>query len=242
MTEKTEDLIAEARLAACSECSEEGTSPAMRCDGDLIRRLADALEAAEARLAALTTPQEPESAHVGVERDTEMGGVACSECGWHLAGVDTHSGARSLEQNQREHDEHFAAPQEGEARELAALRRVWKAMGCAQNPDDFKSTVRDAMWDQIVAGCESHAANDTRIYRENQSLLAELLELKARAAAPEPEWEYGCRSSAHHEPVTFVIGLDVDEPQDHGFDCPSPALVRRRKAGLWETLTVGGEN
>lgn len=42
-------LIAEARLAECSECSEEGTSPEMRCDGDLIRRLADALEAAEQR-------------------------------------------------------------------------------------------------------------------------------------------------------------------------------------------------
>ena len=45
------DLIAEGRLAECSECSEEGTSPSMRCDGDLIRRLTDALESA-ARMGA----------------------------------------------------------------------------------------------------------------------------------------------------------------------------------------------
>lgn len=75
----------------------------------------------------------------------------------------------------------------GDARETSALRRVWKAMGCAPNPDDFRQTVRDAMWDQVVADCEAHAANDTRVYRENQSLLAELLELKARDIAGEIE-------------------------------------------------------
>lgn len=46
-----EALIAEARLAECSECSEEGTSTATRCDGDIIRRLANALEAADQRAA-----------------------------------------------------------------------------------------------------------------------------------------------------------------------------------------------
>ena len=45
------DLIAEGRLAGCSECAEEGTRPSMRCDGDLIRRLTDALESAERVLA-----------------------------------------------------------------------------------------------------------------------------------------------------------------------------------------------
>ena len=45
------DLIEEGRLAGCSECAEEGTSPPMRCDGDLIRRLTDALESAERVLA-----------------------------------------------------------------------------------------------------------------------------------------------------------------------------------------------
>lgn len=52
--------------------------------------------------------EEVRAGHRGVEPDTEMGGVICSECGWHLAGKETHVGLRSLEQNQREHDEHHA--------------------------------------------------------------------------------------------------------------------------------------
>ena len=76
---KTNELIAEARLAACSECSEEGTSPPMRCDGDLIRRLADALEAAtrepseddRERIAVILQLRHPDNMYSTCERDAE---------------------------------------------------------------------------------------------------------------------------------------------------------------------------
>lgn len=69
-------------------------------------------------------------------------------------------------------------PQERDAvREKSAMRRVWKAMGCEQNPDDFKLTVRDSMWDQIVDIAEKDLAKNNRLYRENE-------ELRAALAAP----------------------------------------------------------
>ncbi len=52
--------------------------------------------------AAGVSPPTPSEPHCGVERDTVMGGVACSECGWHLAGQH---GDFS-----EDHRAHFAAP------------------------------------------------------------------------------------------------------------------------------------
>lgn len=45
------------------------------------------------------------SAHKGVERDTEMGGVSCSVCGWHLAGLHTNP-------HEQERMHHEAYPEE----------------------------------------------------------------------------------------------------------------------------------
>ena len=46
--------------------------------------------------------------HRGIEPDTEMGGVACSECGWHLSGRTVDNDTQ-----ERHHREHSAAA-EGE--------------------------------------------------------------------------------------------------------------------------------
>lgn len=72
-----------------------------------------------------------------------------------------------------------------QARELIMLRRVWRAMGCAGNPDDFKPTVRDVMWGQILDYIAIHARADTRLHRENTELLTELRAAEARAAEAE---------------------------------------------------------
>ncbi len=62
-------------------------------------------------------------------------------------------------------------------REKLALDRVWKAMGCAWNPDAFKAGVRDTMWSQVVEFCEEQTAGNNRLYRENE-------ELRTALAAP----------------------------------------------------------
>lgn len=46
--------------------------------------------------------------HRGIEPDTEMGGVACSECGWHLSGRTVDNDTQ-----ERHHRQHAAAA-EGE--------------------------------------------------------------------------------------------------------------------------------
>lgn len=94
MSDKTKYLIA--RIRATPAYGEETRA-------DL---LGLALEAADALEAAGVAPQAPsESAHRGIERDTEMGGVACSECGWHLAGLRSDSDLQS-----RHHAEAFPQP------------------------------------------------------------------------------------------------------------------------------------
>ncbi|MFY2788476.1 hypothetical protein [Rhodococcus sp. MALMAid1271] len=46
--------------------------------------------------------------HLEIEPDTEMRGVVCRECGWHLAGIHV-----DVDTQKRNHDEHVAAA-EGE--------------------------------------------------------------------------------------------------------------------------------
>lgn len=46
--------------------------------------------------------------HLEIEPDTEMRGVVCRECGWHLAGTHV-----DVDTQKRNHDEHVAAA-EGE--------------------------------------------------------------------------------------------------------------------------------
>lgn len=98
MTDKVEKLIAEARLAACSECSEEGTSPAMRCDGDLIRRLADALEA----LLALHDLSERTIVRLVDERDALAAQIAAAKAliereSWHGSGEEVGTDERMVD-------------------------------------------------------------------------------------------------------------------------------------------------
>ncbi|QIK64130.1 hypothetical protein G7068_13685 [Leucobacter viscericola] len=59
-------------------------------------------------------------------------------------------------------------------REKQALERVWKAMGCAGNPDAYKPSVRDIMWKQVVEYCERQNAGNNRLHRENEELRAAL--------------------------------------------------------------------
>lgn len=82
-----------------------------------------------------------------------------------------------------------ARPAPGD-REHLALMRVWRAIGCAGNPDDFKTSVRDTMWDQLVETLEQYAAQGTRLHRENEQLHAEL---SASPAPARDEWEYARR-------------------------------------------------
>lgn len=58
----------------------------------------------------------------------------------------------------------------------------------------------------------------------------------------EREWEYGCQSRAHvmaRRDHGAVVLLDKEWADIHGFDCPWPAIVRRRKAGPWEVVPDG---
>jgi hypothetical protein len=64
------------------------------------------------------------------------------------------------------------------SREITALRRVWQAMGCELDPDDFKPAVRDRIWDMIVAQAEADTQKNNRLYRENESLEVELRRLR----------------------------------------------------------------
>lgn len=65
------------------------------------------------------------SSHRGVEPDTEMGGVVCSECGWHLGGTGTGSDVQG-----RQHAEAFpvlpssTVDEERAERAEATLKRV----------------------------------------------------------------------------------------------------------------------
>jgi hypothetical protein len=57
------------------------------------------------------------------------------------------------------------------------------------------------------------------------------------AEQAETEWEYGCKSSAHvmaRRDRLAIVLLDQHEAEEHGHDCPSPSIVRRRRAGQWE--------
>ncbi|MEJ6490723.1 hypothetical protein PQI23_13435 [Leucobacter sp. USCH14] len=86
--------------------------------------------------------------------------------------ADEHHDAEEREAESEDH----AATVTGD-REKLALDRVWKAMGCAWNPDAFKAGVRDTMWSQVVEFCEEQTASNNRLHRENE-------ELRAALAAP----------------------------------------------------------
>lgn len=62
---------------------------------------------------------------------------------------------------------------------LRMLRELWKALGCAHNPDDFKPAVQERMWAQALEMVRESTTEDRRIVRENQTLEAEILRLRA---------------------------------------------------------------
>ncbi len=74
---------------------------------------------------------------------------------------------------------------EAERGDREFLRRVWKAMGCEQNPDDFKASVRDQMWQMVVEDAAANAAKNNWLYRENVTLMEHLRVAEVRAAEAE---------------------------------------------------------
>ncbi|MCI2958227.1 hypothetical protein MN032_11010 [Agromyces atrinae] len=64
-----------------------------------------------------------------------------------------------------------------------ALRRIWSAMGCAQNPDDFKPSVRAVMWGQVEKYVAEHLTGDLRLARENRELETVLREARAASTS-----------------------------------------------------------
>ena len=117
--------------------------------------------------------------------------------------------------------------------------RMSRSYRCLDAPEGHeyvtsRTTVPDAATEERV---KKIILESLVFINENSDPWAQLLTeniLAALDGAPEPEWEYGCRSSAHWETVNLDPGLD--DPEDHGYDCPSPAIVRRRKAGPWEQI------
>lgn len=64
--------------------------------------------------------------------------------------------------------------------------------------------------------------------------------LTAGVVAEEPEW--GCRSRAHimaERDHGAIVLVDAHDAAEH--DCPSPAIVYRRKAGIWIDPAVNQE-
>lgn len=84
-------------------------------------------------------------------------------------------------------------------RERLALMRVWRAIGNAGNPDDFKTSVRDTMWDQLVELLEQYATQGTRLHRENEQLRAELAGVESRASGAPSEEQIEQAARAMHE-------------------------------------------
>lgn len=72
-------------------------------------------------------------------------------------------------------------------RERQALNRVWRAFGCASNPDDFKPSVRDAMWGQVEELASEATSGNNRLARENRQLESALVSEQAKTAAAEEE-------------------------------------------------------
>ncbi len=54
------------------------------------------------------------------------------------------------------------------SRELMA--ELWRAFGCAWNPDDFKPSVRSRMWQQALEFARERHEEGSRIARENREL------------------------------------------------------------------------
>jgi hypothetical protein len=61
--------------------------------------------------------------------------------------------------------------------ERERLAAIWSAFGCAPNPDDFKESVRERMWEQVLSMARESAAQSSRVYRENLTLEAEVRRL-----------------------------------------------------------------
>jgi hypothetical protein len=71
------------------------------------------------------------------------------------------------------------------------LAAVWAAFGCASNPDDFKESVREQMWAQVIEMATESAARANRVYRENRQLEDELRRLRALAS----DQQFGSRDA-----------------------------------------------
>ena len=111
--------------------------------------------------------------------------------------------------------------------EWERLRQVWAALGCEQNPNDFHAEVRERMWEQAIKMIEASTAGDTRVYRENQQLEAEIRRLRekyepserSRCGEPHPHYSsMSCGREPGHDDA-HSYGVPRTQPNDPSF-CP----------------------
>lgn len=172
MIEKTEHLIAEARRNQC-ECSGD------YCDAGLVRRLADALEAASTERAAVpdaATRELTEAIRLTVEYTGNDMLPAIEGWDWYDALVKY---APEVAQAFVDKPIHFPKPTDTEAERDAALAAIERVRALVEAwrygmPEYTSSTYQEGQKDQ-------------------QRKLVEQL-LAALDGAPEWEWEYGYRS------------------------------------------------
>lgn len=221
MAEKTEELIAEARAYMASNQNQHGR-------GGLVDQLADALETAEARLAALTTPQEGDArspwtrhGHLLPGRTPDEnrppmarcgGPKICRQCSAEAGNVHAHESARATNAGQPIREA------------LAECLFIANTRRDGVGPSDEQ-------WRQYHGGKAFG-------YRRMADAILAAFPVLSRAAAPEPEWEYArqnrygmvCEPDDSREQAEYRASLGG------GYD----TVVRRRPAGPW--LPVGGEN
>lgn len=132
----------------------------------------------------------------------------------------------------------FAVPVEGDREALGFLiRDIYRERGMWTKDQDLADAILAAGFSRSPLPVEGDRETGS-LFNENPRDEVRLDEnRRAVRVSPLPvegevEWEYGCRSSAHRQPV--VLDPMLDKPEDHEWDCPSPAIVRRRKAGPWE--------
>lgn len=100
--------------------------------------------------------------------------------------------------------------------------------------DDYTPPIEDVR-NHYAYGCgPEHTWQESR---EDFDRFIAALHAEWEAELGETYWEYGCKSRAHvmaHRDRLAIVLTDQHDAEEHGHDCPSPSIVRRRRAGRWE--------
>ena len=59
-------------------------------------------------------------------------------------------------------------PQDATDHEGRWMREMWQAFGCATNPDDFKRSVRDAAWAQMLEWVKEQTRQQERAHQNGR--------------------------------------------------------------------------